>query len=123
MNIIQQAVQRGLGSLRNPALAIQKLGIYRSISTPSYNPTTGAITSPGTTYPDIPMIFTSYKRIEIDGQAIRAEDQKVILANPDLPTVPTINDTITKADGSLWTVIAIATDPADAAWVLQIRKP
>ena len=123
MSLIQDAVQEGLGVLRSPDLDIQKLATYQSCATPSYDPATGAITSPTTVYPDIPVIFTSFKRIEIDGEAIRAEDQKVLIATQDLIPTPTVNDTIIAANGTLWSVMGIRTDPAGAAWVLQVRRP
>lgn len=96
---------------------------YASVGTPSYAPSTGVITATPTTYPNVPVVFTNFSRMEIDGQAIRAEDQKAIIATRDLTAVPTINDMITRTDGTVWSVIAIRVDPAGAAWVLHVRKP
>lgn len=96
---------------------------YKSVTTPTYDPTAGTITMPNTNHVGVPVIFTSFSRMEIDGQAIRAEDQKAIIATRDLPVTPTINDTITMANGVIWSVIGIRTDPAGAAWVLQMRRP
>lgn len=116
---IQQAVQSGIAAMDDLA----ESSTYTSVATPSYTPSTGAITEPSTLYAGVPIIFTSYSRMEIDGEAVRAEDQKAIIATMDLVPTPTLNDTITKADGTVWNVIGIRTDPAGAAWVLQVRRP
>ncbi len=123
MSLIKDAVQQGLSALRDPSLDIQKLGTYHSKGQETYDTTTGAVSITSTAYTSVPMIFTSYDRKEIDGEAILAEDQKVIISTRDLVPVPTINDAITRADGSIWSVISIKTDPAGAAWVLQVRRP
>lgn len=116
---IQQAVQAGILSLDDLA----ERATYTSMATPSYDATTGTITKPSTSYASVPMVFTSFSRMEIDGEAVRAEDLKAIIATQDLTPTPTINDTITRADGTVWSVIGIRTDPAGAAWVAQIRRP
>lgn len=116
---IQQAVQDGIAAMDDLA----ESSTYTSVGTPSYTPSTGAITEPSTLYAGVPIIFTSYSRMEIDGEAVRAEDQKAIIATQDLTPMPTINDTITRADGTIWNVISIRTDPAGAAWILQVRRP
>ena len=116
---VQSAVQAGLratGDMRQSA-------DYTSVATPSYDPSAGAITLPKATHIGVPVLFTNFSRMEIDGQAIRAEDQKAIMATRDLPATPTVNDTITLADGIVWRVIGIKTDPAGAAWVLHVRTP
>lgn len=116
---IQQAVQTGIVALDDMA----KRATYTSMATPTYNATTGAITTPSTSYSGVPIVFASYDTREIDGETIRLEDQKAILATLDLAATPTKNDTITKADGTVWSVVSIQTDPAGAAWVLQVRRP
>lgn len=116
---IQQAVQAGIAAMDDLA----ERATYTSMETPSYNAATGTITKPITTYADVPMVFTSFSRMEIDGDAVRAEDLKAIISTQDLTPTPTVNDTITRADGTVWSVIGIRADPAGAAWVVQIRRP
>ena len=98
------------------------MGIYQHAGAPSYSATTGAIVRPTTEY-SVPLIVSRYDRREIDGEAIRAEDQKALIAVKDLPIVPTVNDTLVLADGTTWNVIGIQTDPSGSVWVLQLRKP
>lgn len=123
MSLIQDAIQQGLGTLRDPDLGIQTLCTYRSVGVPSYVPSTGVITATPTSYTSVPAIFTSFSRREIDGEAVREEDQRAIIATLDLTPVPTVNDTIVRADSSVWSIIGIAQDPAGAAWVLHVRRP
>lgn len=116
---VQAAVQAGIAAISDLA----EQATYTSIATPSYEPSTGVITSPSTASAGVPMVFTSFSRMEIDGQVIRSEDLKAIIATRDLTPTPTVNDTITRADSTVWSVIGIRTDPAGAAWVLQCRRP
>lgn len=116
---IRQAVQTGINALDDLAERAR----YTSVRTPNYDALTGTISKPTLAYPNVPMVFTSYSRQEIDGETIRPEDQKAVIAQLALEPVPTLNDTITRPDGSVWTVVGIRTDPASAAWVLQVRRP
>ena len=117
--VIQQAVQTGIAAMDDLA----EQATYTSVATPSYDPATGTITKPSASYAAVPMVFTSYARKEIDGEVIRPEDQKAVIAQLSLTPVPTLNDTITRMDGSVWNVVSVMTDPAGAAWVLQVRRP
>lgn len=118
-DIIRQAVQDGIVALDD----LVPPCIYTSVVDPSYDAATGTITKPSAAYAEIPILFTSYERNEIDGEAIRPEDQKAIVAQLALPPAPTLNDTITRADGTVWTVLSVGQDPARATWVLQVRRP
>ena len=116
---IQQAVQAGIVAIDDLA----ERATYTSVGISTYNATTGGVTKASTAFASVPMVFASYSRMEIDGEAVRAEDLKAIIAARDLTPVPTVNDTIARADGTGWSVIGIKRDPAGAAWVLQVRRP
>jgi len=116
---VQHAVQTGIAALQDLA----ERATYVSVAATVYDPTAGTMLTPSAPFQQVPMVWTSFSRREIDGEAVLAEDQKVIVATEDLLPIPTINDTITRADGTKWSVIRITTDPAGAAWVLQVRKP
>lgn len=116
---IRQAVQQGITALDDLAL----LSTYTSVGTPSYTPSTGTITTPNTAYTNVPVAFTSFDKKEIDGKTVKPNDQKAIIACLDLAATPTLNDTITAADGTVWSVMGIQRDPAGAVWVLQVRRP
>lgn len=116
---IQAAVQSGIAAMDDLA----ERATYTSVGSPSYVPSSGVITATPTSYANVPVVFTSFSRREIDGEAIRAEDMKAIIATLDLTPVPAVNDTIVRADSTVWSVIGIAQDPAGAAWVLHVRRP
>jgi len=116
---VQRAVKTGLKAMDD----IQETATYGGVTTTAYDPATGTITETSGGGGVVKMVFTSFSFMEIDGVAVLANDRKVIIASLDLDVTPTLNDTITRADGSAWNVIGIKTDPAGAAWVLQIRKP
>lgn len=116
---IQEAIQAGIGALDD----IPVRSTYTGKRTPSYNADTGVTTITPTSSLNVPIVFTSYKRKEIDNVAVLPSDQKAIIATLDLDQLPTLNDTITQPDGTVWSVISIGVDPVGAAWVLQIRRP
>lgn len=114
---IQQAVRSGLAALGD----LQESLTYRAAGVPSYNATTGA-PSVGTTDHAVRGTFVRYRRDEIDGDAIRREDQKCLIGATSLPVTPTLNDTIVRGSET-WAVVGIAIDPAGALWTLQVRRP
>ncbi len=116
---VQKAVRTGLKAMDD----IQESATYGGVTTTVYDPATGTMVSTPGGGGIVKMVFTSFSFMEIDGQAVLANDRKAIIASLDLDVVPTLNDSITRADGTVWNVIGIKTDPAGAAWVLQIRRP
>lgn len=116
---IQEAVKTGLLALDD----LPETATYGGISTSVYDPATGVIVQKKTGSVSVPMLFTSFSFMEIDNVSVFADDRKAIIAAVDLVVAPTHNDSITRADGSVWNVIGIKIDPAGAAWVIQIRRP
>ena len=114
---IQQAVRGGLAALDNLQESIQ----YNAAGAPSYNATTGA---PGVTMTSqtVKGTFARYRKDEIDGEAVRLEDQKCLIGATLLTVTPTLNDTITRGSET-WVVKGTTIDPAGALWVLQVRRP
>lgn len=114
---IQRAVKSGLTALDN----LQQTVSYRAASAPSYDPTTGApsVSRTGST---VKAMFVRYRKDEIDGDAIRPEDQKVLIGALGLGLTPTLNDTIVR-DSETWLVQGAQLDPAGALWVIQVRRP
>lgn len=116
---VQQAIESGINALDDLA----ERATYTGIAPGTYNATTGAPVNTSTPYSGVPMVLTGYSKEEIDGENVLAQDMKAIIATRSLTPVPTITDKITRGDGSVWSVISIKTDPAGAAWVLQVRRP
>lgn len=121
--VIQKAIQRGLKALRTTSMGIQQLCQYTSATTTTYSATAGTFTQTTAELEDVPVVMTQYEIREIDGEAIRPEDQKALIAVLDLSVEPTINDWIELADSTRWTVVQTKRDPARGMWVLQVRRP
>ena len=66
--------------------------------------------------------FVRYRKDEVDGDAIRMEDQKCLIGATILTVTPTLNDTITRGSQS-WIVQGAQIDPAGALWIIQVRRP
>lgn len=115
---VKSAIQAGMAAIGDLA----QRATYISTTTPSYNPTTGAISSPSTSYTGLAMVFSNFSRMEIDGDAVRAEDQKVLVATLDLIPIPTINDRITDEDGVEWNIIGILSVPGMSIWKFHVRR-
>lgn len=116
---IQNAIQSGMNAMGN----IQESVTYTAVSETAYNTATGAMTVTKQTYTAVKAVFDQYSRKEMDGDAIRPEDQKVLIAKKNLTPIPGLNDTITRADATVWSVISVQTDPVNAHWQLQVRRP
>lgn len=100
--------------------------VYRSVDTPFYDPVTGTVTPNITSY-----IITGVK----DRVASRSIDNVNVFPNDELFyfSGKTLRDagmsTVSKPDdqlvinGEVWNVIRIQGDPANALFIVQIRRP
>lgn len=95
----------------------------------SYSPSTGGVGSPTVTTQECLAVEEAYRAGEIDGTLVRAGDKKLILS-PKVSsgasvTAPDTTDTVTFADGSVWTVKAVEPlSPGGTAliYTLQLRR-
>lgn len=87
-----------------------------------YTPGTGVVTSTDTEYTTT-AIFDEYEMNEVNNSAVRATDKLAYIASNDLDVTPVVDDEIVDANSITWQIINVKSDPADALWVLQIRKP
>lgn len=88
--------------------SIQEAGRSFSItrSTGTFNPATNVITGPAPITYNIPGVMTSFANRDIDGEVIRLQDRKILLAAAGLPIVPNTSDKVT--DGSdVWNIINV----------------
>ena len=104
---------------------------YTSVSAPSYDTSTGAVTWNSTAYSSIDAILDEYSSREIDNQpsgpregnrSILPGDKKIYILYDDLTPTPKVNDRVT-INGQEWTVLGHYVDPAQAMWQLQVRLP
>lgn len=115
--LIRQNVQAGLALTGN----IREDATYRAAGTPGYSATTGTVTT-GTTNYAIKALFASYAKQEIDGDRIRPEDKKCLVAGVDLAVTPGLNDTVQQGS-TVWSVVGVQGIPTDGLWILQLRRP
>ena len=67
-------------------------------------------------------LISKFMSEEIDGQQIRATDQKVSIAGNELPAiVPTPGDLIRDSALAVLVVVSAPTDPVEAFWILHVR--
>lgn len=116
---IQRAVRAGISSMGDLAQRVT----YISMGIPTYDATTGQVTMPRTTLANLPMVLARFSRREIDGDAVRAEDQKAVAATLDVPVTPTINDQLLDEQGVTWSVIGILGVPGQSVMTLHLRRP
>ena len=117
---IQSAISSGFKAFDD----IRKSCTYHSMGTISHDPSTSPPTeveTGGLDYTETLIIFTSYKLQDVDGSNIDINDKKALIVKSDYDFVPKKTDYI--LDGTdRWDVESIKIDPAEAMWVLQIRK-
>lgn len=88
---------------------------------PTYTPATGTVTDSTTDY-TVSVVFNQYKAADVDGANILSTDQQALIPVENLGCTPSNHDYMT-VDGERWNVVDKETDPAEALWILQIRKP
>ncbi|MBI2239622.1 MAG: hypothetical protein HYU59_02335 [Magnetospirillum gryphiswaldense] len=85
-----------------------------------YDPDTGTVVPGETlTFPAKGMVEDWGAYYKAEG-LVQAGDRKVLILAASLAVPPALGDTVT-ADGQSWLVIAVQSDPAKAAWTLQVR--
>lgn len=62
-------------------------------------------------------VFGNFNQSEIDGQSILITDIKLICLQKEVTDTPAIDDVING-----YQVVAMKKDPANVAWVVQLRK-
>ena len=89
----------------------------------AYEPTLGTIdTSELESTPVIHAVFSAYSLREQLNESLQPTDQRCSVSRMLNTVAPVVNGTFVRSDGSVWKVIAVRTDPASAAWDLQVRR-
>lgn len=95
--------------------------VYKSVGTPTYNATTGAVTTPSANYA-FTGVWTEYQREEVDGSIIRPEDAHLVTGSEAFPVTPTLNDQILRGS-EVWCIVRISNQPNDPFLDFQVRRP
>lgn len=116
---VQNAAKTAISAVGDIAKSVT----YVSMSKQSaYDPSSGDVWLEGTSYSDVSVIFAEFSAKEIDGEKIRATDEKALIAAKGFTPTPKIGDRIHKSSTDHWQVMDKDVDPAGALWVLQMRK-
>lgn len=94
--------------------------VYKSVGTPTYNATTGAVTTPSANYA-FTGVWTEYQREEVDGSIIRPEDAHLVTGSEAFPVTPTLNDQILRGS-EVWSIVRISNQPNDPFLDFQVRR-
>jgi hypothetical protein len=109
-----QAVMKVSGNVSIPV-------IYRSItSDPDYDPTTGTVAEYELAY-KVNMLFDENLNEDLKNIAIDINEKLGYIAVLDLPITPKTDDRI-EINYIEWSVMEVHTDPADALWIIKIKK-
>lgn len=115
---IRRTVNRGMKALES----IGKTATYHQSLSSSYDTATGGFTA-STNPIATKAILTKFNKREIDGENVRPDDRKALIAADALTGVtPQLVDTI-DVGSDTWNIVAVTQDPAEALWVLHVRKP
>lgn len=117
--VIQKVVSTAIAAVGDLAISVTYIATEKQTL---YNPTLDKIQLEGTEYPNLAVVFAEFSSKEINGEKVRATDQKALIAFLDLPVTPKIGDRIHKSTIDHWQVQDKDIDPADGLWILQIRK-
>lgn len=116
---LRSMIDKAVGTAFKVAGDIPQTLNYNSITIGAYNPATGTTDTTTITH-SIQYIPDAYKAHEIDGEAIKPHDHRVIIRQSTLPVVPKLTDTVV-IDLVTWNVVHFEQDPASATWTLQLR--
>ena len=116
---IQAAANSAIKATGNIAVSTT----YQSFASTTYNASSGVQVTTRSTTGNVSVIFDAFRLEQIDGQNIKPEDKKALVAQKQIPGVtPGVNDRITEGT-TIWEVQGVRVDPAGALWELQVRKP
>ena len=118
LETVQDAASSAIKGVGN----IARKAVYISVENPSpvFVPGTTPKTAQEVSYNLNGVVKTGFKQGEVDGELIKAEDFKVLIANKDLAPTPTKDDYI-EIDSIRYRVIDYRLDPADALYTFQVR--
>lgn len=115
-SLIQSVSKTGF----NAAGDIPVAATYERHALGNYDPAIGELARITSVYAVDAFIF-GYKAIEIDGEAVKPNDQRALIRQAQLPVQPETTDTLI-IHGLEWGIVGISQDPAGATWEFQLRR-
>lgn len=116
---LRTTIDKAVGTAFKAAGDIPIAVTYNSITIGAYNPATGTTSTTTASHP-VEAIRDDYKAYEIDGEAIKPFDKRILIRQSKLPVTPKLTDTVV-IDAVTWNVVNFEQDPAGATWILQLR--
>lgn len=111
LDVVQRAAQTAIGVVGN----IAESATYTSLTY-----TNGQAS--GSTTLTVHAVRIDFDVAKVDGVNVLAQDRQYLIAGLDLGTiVPSQGDTLTLG-AEVWTVRRVQTDPAAAAYLMQVRR-
>ena len=97
---------------------------YNSLTSVTYAPATSATpTETQAPVSNVPIVWQDIETSRVDGRNVLIRDREVLVTAKDLGTVvPESEDEIERSNGEKWRVVRKRTDPAEAAYILQVRQ-
>ncbi len=97
---------------------------YAAFSSATYNASAGTPVTVFSSTAGVSVIFEEFRIDQVDGAAVRPEDKKALVPAKNISGVtPSVNDQLIVTGSVAWSVVRVTTDPAEALWTLQIRRP
>ena len=118
---LKAAIQKATSGAFNAISSLCTAATYTVVSNPGYNASTGVIT-PSEVNHTVSVLLADYAQEMIDGEHIKPGDQKAYIPAENFTPTCKGGDKLT-ISSEAWQVVKAKIDPAEAMWVLQIRKP
>lgn len=121
-SLIQKSVQGAFKALGTDPDGLASKQTYISVGAGTYDPATRRVTNVEIPHAGIPMVLTGFKLEDKPDDFKPRTDLKALIATADLPVSPTEDDKVQTADGAVYTVMAVMSDPANALQKLHLRR-
>lgn len=102
-------------------------GTYRVIGDATYNTATGQVTANETEYTGVKMVYDDSSQLtlgnmDIPNIPINTNERLIYIAQVDLTPTPKVKDEV-DLESVTYEIIDVKTDPANALWILKVKKP
>lgn len=109
-----------VGTTGPDALGVTFTYTYRTSGV--YDTETGVMGFTDVVVTDVPGILVNLKRQEVDYFPADIKTLKLLVAGPDLPTPPSLEDFVTFAGGARWNVKRTKDVPGNVLWTLFLQE-
>lgn len=121
---MRQAALAALKQASGQLSSVEKTVTYTQVTgTPVYDPVTGSVSPSETDYPNVPVIYKQFTRLEKESQHVENGDVKVLIKLEDITFTPEIDDLIDDLTTTpKWRVKSKSKDTIDYMWRLHLTR-